>query len=162
KLYQLRERQDLKVVLVTSALAREGKSFVAANLAHVLALQPECKVLLIDADLRNPTLHHLLGTSTNPGLSDYLQDEKHDFDILQKGDYGTLFLIPAGRPVPGPSELVSSRRFRSLIQRLVPHFDWVIIDSPAATAYSDACLVSDVCDGVLMVVQSASTPFNVV
>jgi capsular exopolysaccharide synthesis family protein len=160
--YQLQRRAPLKTLLVTSALPKEGKSFVAANLAHVMALQPECRVLLIDADLRNPRLHSLLGTSSTPGFSEYLLHEAEEFRIMQRGVGHNLFFIPSGRSVTGPTELVANGRLRSLIDRVEPLFDWIVIDSPAAVPVSDACLLANYCDGVLMVVRSNSTPFDVV
>ena len=162
RLYQLRERQTLKTLLVTSSVPGEGRSFVAANLAQVMALQPGCRVLLIDADLRGGRLHRSLGTSATPGLSEYLLNEVEAPDALQKGRPESLFFIPCGRLASGPTELIANGRFKSLIDRLGPLFDWVIIDSSAALPVSDACLVSICCDGVLMVVRSASTPFDIV
>jgi len=161
RLYRLRESQKVKSLLVTSALREEGKSFIAANLAHVLALQPDCRVLLIDGDLRKPRLHSMLGTSLTPGLSEYLLDEAEEFGIMQKGWTETLFFVPSGRLVPGPADLLSSGRLNSLLERVEPLFDWIIVDSPAAVPVADASLLGDKCDGVLLVVRSASTPFDV-
>jgi capsular exopolysaccharide synthesis family protein len=162
RLYQLREKRTLKSVLVASALPKEGRSFIAANLAQVMALQPECRVLLIDADLRNPKLNSALGTSPTPGLSEYLLQEAEEFGITQKGSTDNLFFIPSGRSVAGPTELVANGRLKSLIDRFEPLFDWIIIDSPAAVPVSDAGLLANYCDGILMVVRSNSTPFDIV
>jgi capsular exopolysaccharide synthesis family protein len=162
RLYRLRREQPFKSLLVTSALPKEGRSFVAANLAQVMALQPECRVLLIDADLRNPRLHFLFGTFAVPGFSDYLLQETDEFSIMQKGCEESLFLIPSGRSVPRPTELISNGRLKSLLARVEPLFDWIIIDAPAAIPVSDACIVAHSCDGVLLVVRSSSTPFDVV
>lgn len=161
RLYRLRENQRVKSLLVTSALRDEGKSFIAGNLAHVLALQPDCRVLLIDGDMRSPHLHSMLGTSLTPGLSEYLLDEVEEFGIMQKGRAEGLFFLPAGRSVPGPTELLAGGRLNSLLQRVEPLFDWIIIDSPAAIPVSDAPLLGGGCDGVLLVVRSGSTPFDV-
>src|SRR5690348_14479245 len=83
RLYQMREKQALKKVLVTSALPKEGKSFVAANLAQVMVRQHGRRALLIDADLRGARLHHALGTSANPGLAEYLLGENDEFGVMQ-------------------------------------------------------------------------------
>jgi capsular exopolysaccharide synthesis family protein len=152
----------VKSLLVTSAVPTEGKSFVAANLANVLALQPQCRVLLIDANLRSPQLHLVLGTSLTPGFSEYLLQEVEEFGIMQRGTAEGLFFIPAGRSVSGPTELLGGNRLRPLIERCKPLFDWIVIDSPATLPVSDACLLSNFCDGVVMVVRSHSTPFDVV
>ena len=162
RLYRVRKEQHLKSILISSALPKEGRSFVAANLAQVLALQPDCRVLLIDADLRNPRLHVAFGTSAKPGLSEYLLQEVDEFAIMQRGQAEGLFLIPSGRLVSGPTEVVANGRLKSLIDQIESLFDWIIVDSPAAVPVSDACLLANSCDGVLLVVRSHSTPFDIV
>lgn len=162
RLYRLRREQPFKSLLVTSALPKEGRSFVAANLAQVMALQPQCRVLLIDADLRNPRLHFLFGTFSAPGFSEYLLQETDEFSIMQKGCQESLFLIPSGRSVLRPTELISNGRLKSLLARVDPLFDWIIIDAPAAIPVSDAGILAHSCDGVLLVVRASSTPFDVV
>jgi capsular exopolysaccharide synthesis family protein len=157
-----RNEKKLKSLLVTSALPKEGRSFVAANLAQVMALQSQCRVLLIDADLRNPRLHFVFGTSPQPGLSEYLLQEADEFSVMQRGSTQGLFLIPSGRSVEGQTELVANGRLRVLLDQLEPLFDWVIIDSPAAMPVTDASLIANSCDGVLLVVRSHSTPFDIV
>jgi capsular exopolysaccharide synthesis family protein len=161
RLYLVRESQPMKSLLISSALRGEGKSFIAANLAHVLALQQDCRVLLIDGDLRCPRLHAMLGTSATPGLSEYLLDEVEDFVTVQRGRPENLFFIPAGNSVPGPTELLANGYLATLLKRLAPVFDWIIVDSPAAVPVSDASLLGAVCDSVLLVVRSGSTPYDV-
>jgi capsular exopolysaccharide synthesis family protein len=161
RLYQIREKQPLKKVLVTSSLPKEGKSFVASNLAQVIARQHGRRVLLIDADLRAPRLHQLLGTSAGPGLADYLSGQSDEFAVMQRGLMENLFFIPSGRTVSSPAELVANGRLKALLGRVEPLFDWIIIDSPPAVPVSDASLMADYCDGVLMVVRSNATPFDV-
>jgi len=160
RLYQIREKMTLKKILVTSALPKEGKSFTAANLAQVMVRQHGRRVLLIDADLRGPRLHLMLGTTSAPGLSDYLQGANDEFSIMQRGALENLFLIPSGREVSNPAELVANGRLKFLLQRIEPLFDWIIIDSPPAVPVSDASLLANSCDGVLMVVRSNSTPVD--
>ena len=162
RLYQLREKQRLKTLLIASSVPKEGRSFVAVNLAKVLALQPECKVLLIDADLRAPRLHSVFGTSMTPGLTEYMLDEVGEIEAMQKGSAESLFLVPAGRSVSGPTELIANGRLKTMIKRVEHLFDWIILDSPSALPVSDACLLADCTDGVLLVVRSNSTPFDVV
>jgi len=158
RLYQARSKQPLSKILVSSALPKEGKSFTAANLAQVIVRQHGRRVLLIDADLRNPQLHHILGAEPGPGLADYLQGQMDEFSIIQRGPMENLFLIPAGRNNGNPAELVANGRLKSLLGRLDPVFDWVIIDSPPAALVSDAGLLANYCDGVLLVVRSNATP----
>ncbi len=158
RLYHLRGKNPLKKLLITSALPQDGKSFTAANLAQVMVRQHGRRALLIDADLRGPRLHQMLGTTSSPGLSDYLQGQNDEFSIMQRGPLENLFFIPSGSAIKDPSELVGNGRLQSLLQRLEPLFDWIILDSPPAVTVSDASVLSKACDGVLMVVRSNVTP----
>ncbi len=159
-LYLIRDRQPLQKLLITSPLPQDGKSFVAVNLARVISRHHDHRVLLIDADLRLSQLHHFVGTSAAPGLSDYLAGDFDEFSVVQRGPLDNLYFIPGGRPVPNPSELIGFGRLRVLLNRLGPAFDWIILDSPPAVPVSDARLMADLCDGVLMVVRSGATPFD--
>ena len=160
RLYQMREKRNFKIILVSSALPAEGKTFVSANLAHVLARHRSKTVLLIDADLRKPALHHCLGAASVPGLSEYLRAEQDEQSIIQRGQHDNLFFIPCGGPTPNPGELISNGRLQSLLAQVNQVFDWVIVDSPPAVPVSDASRIASWCDGVLLVVQSGSTPFD--
>lgn len=160
RLYHAREKMTLKKILVASALPKEGKSFTAANLAQVMVRQHGRRVLLIDADLRGPRLHLMLGTTDSPGLSDYLQGGDDEFSIMQRGPMENLFFIPSGRHISDPSELVANGRLKLLLQRVEPLFDWIIVDSPPAVPVSDAGMLAKACDGVLMVVRSNATPVD--
>ena len=157
RLYQLRERTPLKAVLVTSALVAEGKTFVASNLAQALARQKGCKVLLIDADLRCSNLHSSFGTSSAPGLSDYLASKADLMKVIQKGIDEQLCFIPGGTQFPDPAELLANGRLKHLLAKLAPVFDWVIIDSPPTLPVADSMLLADLCDGVVCVVRAAYT-----
>jgi len=160
RLYHAREKMPLKKILVTSALPKEGKSFTSANLAQVLVKQHGRRILLIDADLRGPRLHAMLGTTASPGLSDYLQGANDEFSIMQHGPMENLFFIPSGQQISDPSELVANGRLKFLLQRVEALFDWIIIDSPPAVPVSDASVLAKSCDGVLMVVRSNATPVD--
>src|SRR5438270_9551902 len=151
----------LKKLLVTSALPKEGKSFTSSNLAQVMVRQHGRRVLLIDADLRGPRLHLMLGTPASPGLTDYLQGRNDEFSIMQRGPMENLFFIPSGSGIEDPSELVGNGRLKILLQRVAPLFDWIIVDSPPAVPVSDASVLAKACDGVLLVVRSSSTPADV-
>ncbi|MFZ0773010.1 MAG: CpsD/CapB family tyrosine-protein kinase [Candidatus Sulfotelmatobacter sp.] len=160
RLYHVREKMALKKLLVTSALPKEGKSFTAANLAQVLVRQHGRRVLLIDADLRGPRLHMMLGTTSSPGLEDYLRGACDEFSIMQRGPMENLFFIPSGQEISDPSELVANGRLKLLLQRVEALFDWIIIDSPPALPVSDASVLAKACDGVLLVVRSNATPVD--
>ena len=158
RLYQIRERLPIAKLMVTSALPKEGKSFVAANLAQVLVRQHGRRALLIDADLRNPGMHHHLGAKQTPGLSDYLMGVTDEITILQRGQMDNLFFVPAGQVTSGAPELIANGRLKLLLQRLEPLFDWIILDSAPVVPVSDSTLLANFCDGVLMVVRSHATP----
>lgn len=160
RLNLVRERQILKKLLITSALPQEGKSFLSLNLAQTLFRQTERHVLLIDGDLRSPSLHVSLGAALGPGLSDYLSGGLDEFEVVQRGPRDNFFFIPAGESVAHASELLGNGRLKSLLERLAPAFDWIIIDSPPIIPISDAKVVGEACDGVLMVVKAGSTPFD--
>lgn len=161
RLYQIRENQPLKKLLVTSALPKEGKTMVAANLAQVMACQKGRRTLLIDADLRWSRLHVALGAAPTPGLTEYLRGDNDEFSILQRGPLEGLFFIPGGHANGHPLELLHNGRLHVLLSRMEPLFDWIILDSPPALPVSDASLLAQDCDGVLAVVHAASTPFDV-
>jgi capsular exopolysaccharide synthesis family protein len=160
RLYQAREKLPLSKLLITSALPKEGKTFTAANLAQVIVRQQGRRVLLVDADLRNPQLHTCLGTEPGPGLSEYLRSETDEFSIVQRGPMENLFLIPAGSNGGNPAELLANGRLKFLLSRFETMFDWIIIDSAPAVPVADAALLANFCDGVLLVVRSNSTPID--
>lgn len=158
RLYQIREKMPLKRLMVTSALPKEGKSFVAANLAQVMVRQHGRRALVIDGDLRNPGMHRHLGAPPSPGLADYLLGECDEFSALQRGPMENLFFMPAGRIVGSAPELLANGRLKLFLQRVEPLFDWIIMDTSPVIPVSDATLVAGVCDGILMVVRSNATP----
>jgi protein-tyrosine kinase len=160
RLYQARAVQPLKIVLITSALRGEGKTFVTSNLAQSLIRQREKRVLLLDADLRVPNLHTPLGAPLSPGLSDYLLGEKDEISIMQRGRDENLFFISAGKSVRNPNELLAAGKMERLLQKLSPIFDWILVDSPPTIPVSDSTILAKMCDGLLMVVRAGSTPFD--
>ena len=160
RLFQVREKRPLKSILVAGATGDEGKSFVAANLAQVLVQQHGQRALLIDADLRQPKLHAVLGTSPMPGLTDYLMGNCEEFAILRRGPMENLFFVPAGRTVMNPLELIAGPRMGVLMSQMEPAFDWIIVNSSPAVEVSDAGQLANNCDGVLLVVRSEVTPYD--
>jgi protein-tyrosine kinase len=158
RLCRIRENELLKTVLISSAVPAEGKTIVATNLAHALVRQEGSRVLLIDADLRAPRAHTLLGAPSNPGLADYLQGEATECEVIQKGYEEGLFFTPAGTHVTHPSELISSNRMKEFLERVKPEFDWIVIDSSPVLPVADATVLARLSDGVLLVVRASSTP----
>jgi protein-tyrosine kinase len=158
RLYQARNGQSLKTLLITSSVPGEGKTFVAVNLAQAIVRQPDRRALVIDADLRRPRVHALLGAPNSPGLTDYLRGETDEISAIQSGPEGNLCIIPGGTEVTNPSELLSHGRLKILLERLAPVFDWIIVDSPPCLPVADASILAGVCDGALLVVKAGSTP----
>jgi protein-tyrosine kinase len=158
RLYQMRSNQTLRTLLVTSSIPAEGKTFVTNNLAQAIVRQPDRRALIIDADLRRSRLHVPLGAPSTPGLTDYLRGNADVFSIVQQGHEGNLCLIPGGGEVTNPSELLANGRLKILLDRLVPIFDWIILDSPPCLLVADASVLADHCDGVLLVAKAGVTP----
>jgi|ERR1700687_2021235 len=157
RLCQIAATRPLKCVLVTSSVPAEGKTTVAANLAHSIMRQPDRRVLLIDADLRSSRMHELFGVPNGPGLTDYLRGEADKYAVIQNGLEGNLCFIPGGSETSNPSELLLSDRMKKLLDLVTPVFDWIILDSPPALAVHDASILADLCDGVLFVVKAGET-----
>jgi protein-tyrosine kinase len=158
RLYQMRSNQPLRSLLVTSSIPTEGKTFVTNNLAQAIVRQPDRRALIIDVDLRRSRLHVPLGAPSGPGLTDYLRGEADLMSIVQQGQEGNLCFIPGGNEVSNPSELLSNGRLKTLLNRVTPIFDWVILDSPPCLLVADASVLADMCDGVLLVVRAGVTP----
>jgi protein-tyrosine kinase len=158
RLYHLRAEKPLRVILVTSPIPGDGKTFVAANLARAIVRQADRRVLLIDADLRLSRLHVSLGAPANPGLGEYLGGSKDEMAVIQHGQEGGLYFIAGGKHASNPSELLSNGRLKTLIECTAPCFDWIVIDSPPCLPVADATVIAGLCDGVLLVVRAGSTP----
>lgn len=149
---------DVKVVLVTSSQPGEGKTTLAANLATVTASAGH-RVLLMDADLRKPQLHHRFHISNLDGLSSVLIRERQWNECLvQHTD--KLFLLPSGPIPPNPSEMLSSRALRVLMGMLREEFDYIFIDSPPVLAVADAMVLTTNSDGTIFVVDTQKTNRN--
>jgi len=161
RLYQIAGTRKLKRVLVTSSIPEEGKTFVAVNLAQLLARRDESRVLLIDADLRVSRMHQVLGAPATPGLTDYLRGQADECAVIQRGLEGNLCFIPGGSSVSNPSELLLGARMKQLLEGVTPVFDWLVLDSPPAVPVHDASLIAGLCDGVLFVVRAGGTDYEV-
>jgi capsular exopolysaccharide synthesis family protein len=172
--YQARYEAPLKTILIASGMPSEGKSFIAANLAMSLARNSIHNILLIDGDLRRPTLHRLLGAPNKVGLSDYLDGKAEVAEILQRdraypeaGDdkkvesVANLSFIASGKSCDHSSELVANDRMKELIEAVSPHFDWIVIDAPPVLAVTDAVELARASDAVLLVARGATTPYEV-
>ena len=145
-----------RVIGISSALSGEGKSLSAVNLAYSLS-QLDKKVLLIDCDMRRPSIADKLPIVKSQGLSSYLSGQIRLEELLQKcsipGDENAFAVISAGRTPPNPGELLSSERMIKMIERLRQNFDYVILDFPPVGEVSDAMAVAKQLDGILLVVR---------
>ena len=161
RLYQLRAAGPLRTLLITSSVPAEGKTFVSNNLVQAIVRQPDRRALIIDADLRCSRLHVPLGAPASPGLTDYLRGEVDEMAIVQHGLDGNLCFIPGGNEATNPSELLSNGRLKTLLDRLTPVFDWIILDSPPLLPVADSSFLADLVDGVLLVVRAGQTPSEI-
>src|SRR5271156_3997108 len=162
RLYQMRSAQQLRTLLVTSSVPAEGKTFVTNNLAQAIVRQPDRRALIIDADLRCSRLHVPLGAPPSPGLTDYLRGDVDEMAVIQHGLDGNLCFIPGGNQVTNPSELLSNGRLRTLLDRVSPVFDWVILDSAPLLPVADSTVLAHLVEGVLLVVRARETPSETV
>jgi capsular exopolysaccharide synthesis family protein len=157
-LHHRQASDGLKVVMITSAMVGEGKTLTASNLALTLSESYQRSVLLMDADLRRPSIHTVFGISGMPGLSDGL--ESVDEEKLQVHQVSRqLTILPAGRAVGDPMAALTSPRMRRLIEEARESFGWVIIDTPPVALLTDANLLASMVDGALLVVRAGSTPY---
>ncbi len=145
-----------KSILITSASQREGKSSTATKLAMVLA-HAQYRVVLVDADMRRPTMHQLWNNSLEPGLSSVLSGSSSLAEALRATPVRGVSLLTAGRHLREAPELLGSAVFDKLLKVLEEHFDWVIIDSPPALTVTDASIIAQRAAGILLVVASAQT-----
>ena len=157
-LHQAQQAQPLTSVIVTSASPGDGKSHVAVNLALTLSDSYRRRVLLIDADLRRPSLHLVFRIPNTHGLSAALK-AKTDEKVAAVQISETLTLLPAGHPEPNPLGGLSSDRMKRIVADAASHFDWVIVDSPPVGVLADARLVSETVDAAILVVRAGVTRF---
>ena len=154
RLRNLREKRQLKRIVVTSTIPEEGKTLCAANLALNQSRSKVLRTLLVDGDLRRPALASRFGLSRSlPGLTECLRGEKQLSEVLYKLNGTNLWFLSAGIPPENPLELMQSGRTADLLDRLGNFFDWVIIDSPPVFPLADTTFWMKLSDGVLLVVR---------
>jgi capsular exopolysaccharide synthesis family protein len=146
-----------KIILITSALPREGKTTTSVNTAIVLA-QKGTRVLLVDADLRRPSIHRTLGMGPRVGLSNVLTGGA----TLQQATVRSsllpnLYILPAGTPPPNPAELMASAQMFEMLMELREQYDHVVIDTPPTLSVTDAVVLSTRADAVVLVIRSSQT-----
>jgi protein-tyrosine kinase len=158
-LHAAQANSGLKVVMMASAVAGEGKSLTSSNLALTFSESYLRNVLLIDADLRRPALHGVFGLDLHPGLADGLLTED-DRQIRLHRISAHLTVLTAGQQTTDPMAVLSSDRMRRLIAEAREMFDWIVIDTPPIGLLSDASLLAEIADGALLVVKAGTTPYD--
>lgn len=158
-LFPPKDKRSPRTILVTSALPEEGKSFVASNLALSIAQNIDKHVLLIDCDMRHPTIHKNFGYKNVPGLSNYLSGEQALADLLINTANDRLSILPGGPTPSNPSELLSSNRMLALLREVRARYDdrYVIIDSPPPHLTAESKALAQFVDGIILVVKLGST-----
>lgn len=159
-LHDVQVENGLKIVLVSSAVPQEGKTLTITNLALTLSESYHRRTLLIDADLRCPTIHELFGISKTPGLGDVLGTSGRQLPLLQASSW--LHVLAAGHPGSTPLAQLTSDRLRDVVNDAAAHFDWVLLDTPPVSLLPDAQHLASVSEGVLLVIAAGKTPYKMI
>src|SRR5271155_1234234 len=156
RLRQLRQTRPLKKILITSSIPQEGKSTVAANLACTLARRKQQKTLLLEGDLRRPTVAARFGLGRTPGLCEWLSGQTKSINLYSLESLG-LWVLPAGAAPQNALELMQAGKLSPLMNQLEAWFDWIVIDSPPVLPLADASIWSRLADGILLVTRNGTT-----
>jgi capsular exopolysaccharide synthesis family protein len=157
RLRHLRRDRNLKKVLITSTIPQEGKSMVSANLACALASSTRRKTLLLEGDVRRPSLSKVFGLGHHAGLCEWLEGGRSLASSIYRLEPGGIWLFPAGNVPANPLELLESTKLPALIEELAASFDWVIIDSPPVLPLADTSIWTRQADGILIVTRQGTT-----
>ncbi|MBK9315673.1 MAG: CpsD/CapB family tyrosine-protein kinase [Acidobacteria bacterium] len=160
QLFHAAENRDLKVVTVTSALAGEGKTSTLLNLALAIAQSKEKRVLVIDGDLRRPNIAAYLGLRPAAGLGETLAGSAGLLDAIRRIDGSELYVLPVIGESPNPTEQLSSACLGEILTELRGCFDFILVDSPPVMPFTDAQLLANHSDGVMMVVRAEMAPYE--
>lgn len=152
--------KHIKAIAVTSAWINEGKSTVTVNLGITMA-RAGSRVLVIDGDLRNPTIHRDLSLINNMGITNILAEDSFYKDIIiNHPEIDNFHILLCGPKPPNPSELLGSTKMKNFLEELKLEYDYILIDTPPAAVVTDAAVIASACDGVLLVVSSGETVIN--
>jgi capsular exopolysaccharide synthesis family protein len=153
----IKEGSDKLVLLITSSISGEGKSFITSNLGYALGLQKK-KTIVIGADLRKPTLKAYFGINSGPGLSEYLSAQAEISEIIHQSEDPNLFFIHSGPVPPNPAELLAGHRMAELIAKLREDFSYILLDTPPVGTISDAAELFVLADAIVLVTRQDKTP----
>ncbi len=156
------QRQKLQSIVVASINASEGKSITALNLSWMLAQTDGIKALIIDSDLRLPSLSDYLGIDADKGLSDILSDKATLVESIIKLEPAGLHFLPGGEARNDVAELISGPKFREILRQARDMFDYIIIDAPPLGIFTDATLLINQADGAMLVIRAGKTRYNTV
>lgn len=151
--------QPVRSLLITSSVPAEGKSTTVANLAMALALANKC-VLIVDADLRRPTLHTIFQSYSSPGLTELLTGANTLDEVIRPTNVANVSYLPAGSPPPNPTELLESKAMTETIAELEQRYDVVLFDSPPLLAVADAGVLTTQVNATLLVIGCNGTKVN--
>jgi protein-tyrosine kinase len=153
-----------KTIMVTSTFPGEGKTFVSANLAVTIALSVKEHVLMVDCDLRRPSLHKSFGYGPCLGLCDYLEGKEQLENLIMKTRVPKLSLLPAGPTPPNPSELLSSEMMRDFLKEVKHRYDdrYIVIDATPSQVTAESSVLAQYVDGIIFVVMSEKSPRDAV
>jgi capsular exopolysaccharide synthesis family protein len=155
-LHHLQAEQGLGRLMVSSALPREGKTLTVVNLALTLSESYGRRVLLIDADLRRPSVHEVFGIRGRHGLCDALRSERAQFHFSRVSE--NLWVMPAGSPDADHMTALASRQIEQFLDEVAPQFDWILLDTPPFGVMADAGLLVRLTRAVIIVIAAGSTP----
>ena len=158
RLLHLQNRTELQTIVITSAVAGEGKTTVASNLAISLARHTSQKVLLLEGDLRQPELANTFGLPSLCGLREWFGGEASLTEFIYRFQDLQLWSLPGGKPADDALRILQSKRFVDELNRLTGCFDWIIVDAPPLMPLADIHLWAEQADGILLVVRSGKTP----
>jgi capsular exopolysaccharide synthesis family protein len=157
RLRHLKRDRSLKKVLITSTIPQEGKSMVSANLACTLALKTQQRLLVLEGDVRRPSLSQMFGIRRNPGLCEFLQGEHSLRSSIYHLEAPNLWILPAGSAPSNALELLQSGRLSTMMDQLTLWFDWIIIDTPPVLPLADTSVWMRLADGILMATRLGTT-----
>jgi len=157
RLAHMQNKRRLQKLLITSSVVDEGKSVVCVNLALTLARRPNERVLLIESDLRRPTVSELLSPSRLRGISEWSDGNLALEDSLYRVRDLPLWFLAAGHPIDEPLPLLESDRFAKMLDEVSSSFDWVLLDATPMLPMADSTSLARLCDGVLVVVRDGVT-----
>jgi len=160
-LHEAQTTRGLKSLVVTSAVPKEGKTLTTVNLALTFSESYGRKVLLIDADLRRPSVHEVLRIPNKTGLSQALRSDR-PLQLATISVTPNLDVLPSGRGEKEPLAALSSSRMPALLEYATARYDWVIIDTPPLALMSDASLVAGLTQAVIFVIRAGATPYSVI